>query len=149
MFNDYVEIVFLASSFASTSPKKWEEESKRWWEHCERMSKLGREHWIFHTQDYMQNTCLVSRQARISYTCGFVSWFTCVCASLQQFVKLTVTWLCVGVLIVFVRTQTELMLRFPQDAADVVCVCVCETCRNVWHCVILQIRKTCHWVKSH
>lgn len=53
---------------------------------------------------------------------------------------------------VFVHTQTELMLRLPQDAADVECVCVyvCVCARrSVWYCVILLIRKTCRWVKSH
>lgn len=95
------------------------------------MSKLGREHWIFHTQDYMQNTCLVSRQARVSYTCKFVSWFTCICVSLQQ-CKVCETHchmvVCGCIICICVHSDWA-YAAFPSGCCRCnVCVCVCETC---------------------
>lgn len=135
--------LFLASSFASTSlktHKKGREGAER--DHPEQMSKTGRSTLnVSNIRLYANHKSRVGcRKAHIYTRCVppvSLHIYRCFFAPVQGLCDSLShgrAWVCV-----FVRA-------YPVSPSG---RCRCRVCLCVWHCVILQIRKTCRWVKSH
>lgn len=136
MLNSDVETLFLASSTASASLKLHERMR-------ERERQRAREITLSKCQNKAENSECCTHKAicklHVLYLCRQAYMCMYLCGSFcntPAFVKLTITRLCMGTVCICMHIWAELMQHLP-------------CCVYVWYCVILQITKTCRWVKSH
>lgn len=147
----YVEVFFLLWLNFSESTWKGKRKREKERERSPRANVKTRQRIlnVSHTRLYANHmSCVcVGKSVRVCvYPCpsSRVSLF------LHDTVQLTDTCSCVGVyLYAHGLSLCCVSLRMLQMQSVRACMCACVHAVSVRYCVILQIRKTCRWVKSH